>query len=197
MTWQLVLVIAAALGFFLLFPRHGPLVERAATVGGKYWVQDLPDATAAANELARLELIADKLCAYIDAHPELDDGFKRLRSRWARGRLEESVSQADHTSFSENKGQRIVVCIRSKDAGLKIIDPNTITFVFLHELGHLMTEATGHGTEFWSAFKRLLTVAVAQGIYRKVDYETNPMPYCGIVITDNPLNRPDDQLPTA
>jgi predicted metal-dependent hydrolase len=64
---------------------------------------------------------------------------------------------------------------------------NTIMFVMLHEMAHLMTETIGHTQEFWGNFKRVLGDAVKLGIYTPVNYAQYPTPYCGMTITDSPL----------
>ena len=68
-----------------------------------------------------------------------------------------------------------------------LIDINTLTFVALHELAHLMTQSFGHKTEFWKNFKFLLKEAKEIGIYQPDDYKKSPKEYCGMKITDNPL----------
>ena len=69
----------------------------------------------------------------------------------------------------------------------KLIDINTLTFVAIHELAHIMTKSEGHKQIFWQNFKFLLEEAKAAKIYKPVDYKNNPQPYCGMNITDNPL----------
>jgi hypothetical protein len=69
----------------------------------------------------------------------------------------------------------------------KLIDINTLTFVALHELGHLMTESIGHEREFWVNFRYLIKKANQLGIYEPVDYSKSPQSYCGMEITDSPL----------
>jgi hypothetical protein len=50
-----------------------------------------------------------------------------------------------------------------------------------------MTKSVGHTQEFWSNFKRLLKVAVELDLYRKENYSSNPKDYCGIKVSDSPL----------
>jgi hypothetical protein len=69
----------------------------------------------------------------------------------------------------------------------KLIDINTLTFVAIHELAHIMTKSEGHKQIFWQNFKFLLEEAKEAKIYKPVDYKNNPQPYCGMNITDNPL----------
>ena len=67
-----------------------------------------------------------------------------------------------------------------------MIDENTLTFVAIHELAHVMSKSIGHKTEFWENFKFLLKDAVKMGLYKAVDYKKKPKEYCGMTITDNP-----------
>jgi hypothetical protein len=62
-------------------------------------------------------------------------------------------------------------------------------FVALHEMAHLATESIGHTPEFWKNFKWLLGEAVKINIYTSQDFNNKPVEYCGVKITDNPLNR--------
>ena len=93
------------------------------------------------------------------------------------------------TSYSENKGQKIVVCLRDKTKAPEypLIEENTVMFVMLHEMAHLMTETIGHTQEFWANFKRILHDAVKLNIYTPVNYAQRPTPYCGMTITDSPI----------
>ena len=68
-----------------------------------------------------------------------------------------------------------------------MIDLNTLTFVAIHELSHIMTKSEGHKQEFWQNFKFLLENAKDAGIYEAKDYKNEPQDYCGMKITDNPL----------
>jgi predicted metal-dependent hydrolase len=70
--------------------------------------------------------------------------------------------------------------------GDRLIDINTLTFVALHELSHIMTSSVGHKQEFWQNFKFLLENAKAANIYQPEDYKKKPQEYCGMKITDNP-----------
>ena len=70
--------------------------------------------------------------------------------------------------------------------GNKLIDIETLTFVALHELSHVMTLSVGHKQEFWQNFKFVLENAKAAGIYHPVDYKKQPKEYCGMKINDNP-----------
>ena len=56
-----------------------------------------------------------------------------------------------------------------------IWDDNTIIFVAIHELSHIMTPETGHTPLFWDNMKYLLEKASSQGIYMPIDYSQSPV----------------------
>jgi len=68
----------------------------------------------------------------------------------------------------------------------KLIDIETLTFVAIHELAHIMTESVGHKKEFWENFKFLLQNAKEANIYNPRDFKKTPQQYCGMQIDDNP-----------
>jgi predicted metal-dependent hydrolase len=103
-------------------------------------------------------------------------------------KISEGSNHSEHTSFSINKGEKIVFCLRSKDDKNKLVDLNTMMFVALHELAHVCTESVGHEPEFWDNFRWLLHEAINIGVYKEQDFKSKPVPYCGINITESPLN---------
>jgi hypothetical protein len=118
-----------------------------------------------------------------DTRPEV----KRLLERYDWGRMRENSPNnvLGTTSYMEDKGKIFALCLRSKDG--KFVDINTLTFVTIHELAHLMTTTYGHDAIFWARFKYLLEYAVRCGVYRSVDYSFHPVQYCGMTIESNPL----------
>ena len=79
-----------------------------------------------------------------------------------------------------------MIFLRSKDKDQKLIDINTLTFVALHELAHVMTKSVGHTEEFWDNFSYLLKNSIKIGIYKYQNFKKKPVKYCGIKITDTP-----------
>ena len=99
----------------------------------------------------------------------------------------ETTPDAKYTSYSVNKGEKIVFCLRDKKEGEALVKENIMTFVAIHELGHLMTKSVGHEPEFWNSFKLLLKIAIDNGLYKNIDFNSTPKDYCGVKITDTPL----------
>jgi hypothetical protein len=114
------------------------------------------------------------------------DDINRLVKNYNPNVLSENTPDSKFTSYSENKGQKIVFCMRDKSNN-KLVDLNTMMFVGLHELSHLMTRTVGHDEEFWSNFKIILRIAIRLGIYKCQDFEKESKAYCGTRITDSPL----------
>lgn len=110
----------------------------------------------------------------------------RLVGNYNPNVLSENTPDSKFTSYSENKGQKIVFCLREKSNN-KLVDLNTMMFVGLHELSHLMTRTVGHDDEFWSNFKIILRIAIRLGLYKCQDFEKESKAYCGTRITDSPL----------
>jgi hypothetical protein len=184
---------AAVVGLAVISQLVGPTntVRTTGPDGHEYDMQNLPNKEEAVKLMAKIRENLDKLRdSYVD-EPALanDPPVARFISRYQPDVFSENDINSADTSYSENKGQRIVVCLRdkTKKPEYPLIDINTIMFVMLHEMSHLMTETIGHTPEFWGNFKRILHDAVKIGIYTPVNYSRQPVNYCGMQITDSPL----------
>jgi hypothetical protein len=159
--------------------------------GKDYDMQDLPQKEEAVALMCDIKKCLGKMKEYYSSEPALaaDPPIARFLARFEPDVFVENDMHSGDTSYSENKGQKIVVCLRDKTRAPEypLIDKNTVMFVMLHEMAHLMTETIGHTTEFWNNFKRLLHDAVKVGIYQPVNYAHSPTPYCGMTITDSPI----------
>lgn len=117
----------------------------------------------------------------------LREDIERLKKNFNPDAFSETTPDAKYTSYSVNKGEKIVFCLRDKKEGEKLVKENIMTFVSIHELAHLMTKSIGHEPDFWANFKLLLKVSIDNGLYKNIDFNSTPKPYCGINITDTPL----------
>ena len=112
------------------------------------------------------------------------DKIKQLKNNFRPDKLKEGVTTPGYTSYSINKGEQIVLCLRNND---KLVDINTLFFVVLHEFAHLATESIGHTDEFWDNFRWILEESINIGIYIKQDFKVKNEEYCGMTITSSPL----------
>jgi len=141
----------------------------------------------AANLLADATQKMKDVVNYLKEKQPNDPRTKRLTEGFDPKKVNETLPTSELTAYSENKGEKLAFCLNTTKKGNKLIDINTLTFVALHELAHIMTKSEGHKQIFWQHFKFLLEEAKEINIYTPVDYKKNPEPYCGMDITDNPL----------
>ena len=73
------------------------------------------------------------------------------------------IMEAKRGTFTENKST-IYLCVRDPKTGM-YYDMNTIMYVALHELAHVLSQKEGHTQEFLTNFNILLKKAIAAGIY--------------------------------
>ena len=154
--------------------------------GNTYCVRETPKLELVADLLARTTEKLKQLVAYLKDEFPNRENVKRLAEKFNPKKISETLPTSKYTAYSENKGEKLAFCTTTTKEGSKLIDENTLTFVAIHELGHVMTESVGHTKEFWQNFKFLLKNAVKIGIYQPVDYKKKPKNYCGMKITDNP-----------
>ena len=78
-------------------------------------------------------------------------------------------SNTMHVAYSVNKGEEIGMCINGNNI-------ETMFYVLMHELAHIMTVSKHHTKEFWSNFNFLVDFAKTQGLYHE---EKSSATYCG------------------
>lgn len=156
--------------------------------GHRYLVRKAADSQEAADTLARINAKVERLISHLAASAPDDRRTALLRERYDRAALSEGGHNSGYTSFSVNKGEKIVMCIRARngsDDNGEIEKFNTLMYVILHEIAHLVTEEIGHTRAFWDNFRWILDAAHAAGVYTKVDYSKEPEEYCGININSS------------
>jgi hypothetical protein len=159
----------------------------ASKDGNRYCVREREKIDEAANLLAETTDKCKQLVKYMhDTLPD-DKRVKRLVAGFNPKVMKETLPTSELTAYSENKGEKIALCLNTTKSGDTLIDPNTLLFVAIHELSHIMTESIGHKQDFWQNFKFMLENAKAANIYQPVDYKKSPKEYCGMTINDNPF----------
>tara|TARA_Y100000389_G_scaffold69801_1_gene66502 strand:- start:15980 stop:16582 length:603 start_codon:yes stop_codon:yes gene_type:complete len=183
-----------ALVGYLFYSWHNPklVYVRSNVDNNTYIVRNESNKHEAADLIATVNMrLEDLVLRLKKKYGNSDSRVNLLEKRFKNHEIRESIPRLNQTSYSLNKGERIVLCIRARNNTKKLIDLNTITFVALHELAHIMTISIGHKKEFWENFKFILAHAIKWKIYNSVDYNKKPKPYCGIKITDSPLIKKD------
>jgi len=187
---SIVIVLALILGYLIWDTYYANEVEYILSKvdNNTYLVRSLPDKHEAADLLARIRERLERYIEHLSKNFKDDERVKLLIENFKPERMSEGSENAKYTSYSINKGEKIILCLRSRDDKKELVDLNTMMFVVLHEIAHLATKSIGHTADFWDNFKWILKEAVNMGIYKSQDFNNKPVEYCGIQITDNPLN---------
>jgi len=168
----LTLIFAYLLYYYHYYSKIEKIVSKVDN--NEYEVQIKEDAQEAADLIAqirqRLVLIVDHL---IKTYPD-EERTKMMKRNFRPDRIKEGIDDPNYTSYSINKGEQIVLCLRTNN---KLMDINTMMFVVLHELAHICTESIGHTPEFWTNFKWILEESINIGIYKKQDFKLNNVEY--------------------
>ena len=154
--------------------------------GNKYCVRERKKLNESADLLAKVSVKMKEIVKYMYEQYPNKKNVQRLKEGFNPKKISETLPTSEFTAYSENKGEKLAFCLNKRKNGTRLIDENTLTFVALHELSHIMSATIGHNDEFWGNFKFLLENAIKQGIYKPVDYKEKPQSYCGMDITDNP-----------
>lgn len=184
----LIILVMAIIFFYCLYlyDYYSKMNTVVSTVDNKkYEVQRKDDAEGAANLLATIRQKLMTLVNHLKQAYPGDDRVERIVNNFKPDNIKEGMEQPGTTSYSINKGEQIVLCLRTKN---KLVDINTMMFVVLHELSHIATTEIGHTPLFWENFKWILEESINIGIYTKIDYQKQPLEYCGMDITSSPLD---------
>ena len=171
-----------------------PLVTIKSTVDNRsYTVRDMPDKQRACDLMAsvrkKIEQLYNSMKEKFPDKPQVKQWLNNFQPN--PDRFAESTPDAEHTSYSVNKGEKIHLCLRQREGPNEtLVDENVMVFVALHEMAHVITPSLGHDPEFWNNFGWLLKQAEALGIYKYQDFKAQPVSYCGLHITDAPAYDP-------
>ena len=155
--------------------------------GNKYCVRDSDRIQESVELLAEAVERMKKTVAYVKEKYPNDERVQLLAKNFNPRRIVETLPTSEYTAYSEDKGAKLAFCLRKYKGQMQLIDINTLTFVALHEMAHLMTKSIGHKKDFWDNFKWLLEKATKIGVYNAVDYSEQPEEYCGMTIDNNPM----------
>jgi predicted metal-dependent hydrolase len=173
--------------YYYSYYKDNLVMEKATIDNKEYWVRNVTDKSIAANTLATIKINIEKLVNYLKKNKSLfkkdTEYIKNLIDRTKEINIMETPSDEKHTSYTINKGEKIVLCLRSKFLN-NIHDMNTIMYVVIHELAHVACPEYGHTPLFKKIFIFLLKQSEKINIYKSIDYRINPQDYCGMTINE-------------
>jgi predicted metal-dependent hydrolase len=188
--YVLFLVIVAVIVFVLYNDKKKGLVMVESNLDGKFYlVQNKPNKQDIANLLASIRKKMLQLSDHLYNNQDKEE-FKKykeyigqLNDRIRSIVISENGADENSTSYSINKGEQIVFCVRSKDKMGEVHDINLIMYVVIHELAHVACPEYGHTALFNKIFKFMLNQAIELKIYSYIDFKKKPEEYCGMMIT--------------
>lgn len=182
----LFLTILGVLGSVSVYNKNKNItVLKSTNDNRKYRLLDLPGKEKCMEILVQLNKNVIQLLSYVK--DEDREGIKDLLDNYRPDSLCENLENRSLQAYSLNKGEEICLCLREPDDELKIIDDmNTLMFVLVHELGHLMTDDIGHTNKFWNNMAYLLKKSSEINLYNPINYKNSPVMYCGVKIDETP-----------
>ena len=189
-------IVALSILLGINFIEYDVSYVNSAVDGSVHLVRNLPDREKAANLIAEIKKRFKKRVNFLLEKFKNDkinyEKVKRLKKKFNTDNIQESSPHSKYTSFSVNKGEELHFCIRPKDEKMarkiQFHKINTLMFVGIHELAHIMSVSYGHNKEFHKNFVFLLKQSIELGIYKKQNYRKQKEKFCGIEINNTPLN---------
>lgn len=173
--------------FFYYIATTGEMSYVKSNIDGHFYTvrKDSGDKVEAADMLARINsrvlILLQKLKEELYNDSEKKEEVQILISKYNPRKLMEKPVDSKYPAFSINKGQKIYICVRDNNTGKVSKDINTVMYVMIHELAHVMTKSIGHTEQFWENNNFLLKKAKKFKLYS----ENNNKKYCGIHINKN------------
>jgi predicted metal-dependent hydrolase len=197
----LLILIIVILGVFYWY-NYGKMTFIKSPIDNNfYMVRDLPDKYTAVNLLATMRLNIIKLKDHLNSKKDTDykeykPYIEQLSNRIHNVTISESRGNEDVkdengenkeivTSYSVNKGEELVFCLRSRKEMNTFHTINILMYVILHEISHIACPEYGHGPLFKKIFAFFTKTAMSLKIYEYDDYAKSPKEYCGIYLSDS------------
>ena len=199
MTESLFIIITIIILYIFVKVNNRNLILVEGHSGKSYLVGDTEYKYDVASLFSKIEENMYKLRDYmyknidneeiIEQRKFIKDSIKLLKKNLRKNRTKflENHNEENLTSYSVNKGEELVLCVRNKNEK-KLQDLNTMMYVSIHEMAHMGCHEIGHTDLFHKIFKYYLQIAVKIGIYKKEEYFVTRPNYCGMVLTSNILN---------
>ena len=156
-------------------------------------VRDLPNSHESVKLLGTLIKRMYLLRNYIVSNKSLFsdhlENINLLERNFNRNRtlIYENTPYSDYTSYSVNKGEEFVFCLRCKKTN-NLHNINLLVYVAVHEMAHAGCKEIGHTPLFNKIFRFYLEKAIELGFYCYENYSINPVNYCGMDLYTNILN---------
>ena len=170
--------------------RNRLTVVESNDTGMKLMVYNDKNKKASADLLSevikRMFKLRNSLIANKTKYPEYQQYIELLEENFndERTKIYENDPNSDLTSYSVNKGEELAFCLKSKRTG-ELHETNLLLYVAIHEMAHMACPEIGHGDLFKKIFRFLTLEAIQLKLYSKDDYSSNPVEYCGMILSSS------------
>lgn len=187
----LLTIISVIVLIFVRSTKNEVLMIESSLDRRDYLVNNFSDKQEAVDLLAQIRINVLKLRKYLVKNKKKYNEYKLyidlLNRRVDDVIIKEKTENNNFTSYSINKGEEIIFCLRSKKDN-SLHDLNLMMYVALHEFAHVACPEVGHTPLFKKIFKFFLEIGIKLNIYEYVKYEHDVKEYCGIYINQNILS---------
>jgi len=160
----------------------------------QYLVRDVPDKDKAVETIFKIEQTLKHFVSLlindnnVKNNTEMYKCITTIDERLKNVEIQESSADSQYTSYSVNKGELLVFCIRSKKNS-KIHEFNDLIYVAIHEIAHIGCVEVGHTDLFFKINEYLIKKAIEYNIYKYVNYSLNHHEFCGMELTVSVADR--------
>ena len=187
----LIIAVISVVYLFYITNKHSLVGVTATNSTNAYLVQNRQDNQRAANIINTIKSNIDQLIDILlqDTKVPFNKQFIGVaKIKLQTTQFRESIENSKYTSYSVNKGEEIVLCVRSKVTN-EIHNIDVLMYVAIHELAHVICPEIGHTKLFNLIFRYILSVAEQHNLYNYTDYAQQNTEYCGIIISQNILDK--------
>lgn len=191
----ILIIMFLSIVFVFIFIHSSEVSFQESFSGEQYLVRNLDDKDKAADMLSKMKTRLKNLVDYVDQNCEINNSErskfikpynKIIKNKFNFILFRESTDSSKFTSYSINKGEEIVFCLRSMPDN-ELHDINELMYVAIHEIAHVGCPEIGHTPLFKKINLELLKYAIECDVYRYKNYNTMPEQYCGIQLANNIL----------
>jgi hypothetical protein len=161
MEQEIIVIILVAIIVYLIYSIKNTGLVHAEFDGQIYMVQEHKDKMKAVDLLIKLKddlgIVAQKSLdrAKLENNKPYIDYITIITKKLNTVFIREVEKDSPYTSYSVNKGEELVFCLRNKET-FEFYDYNKILYVAVHEIAHIGCPEVGHTKLFFELNKYLL-----------------------------------------